>query len=414
MTQTIAARGHWPATFTALRYPNFRRWFLGQTLSLMGTWMQMVAQGWLVYELTGSKLALGTIAFIGTVPSLFLMLPAGAVADRFPRRRLLIFTQSIMMMFAFILAILAGTGVLQVWHIAVVAFCVGITRSFDAPTRQALAVDMVEDRRDLQNAIALNSSIFNMARIAGPAIGGIILATLGAVWCFAINGLSFLAVLIALSGMRLPDGSGRSQSEPLLAQVKVGLRYVWDNSVVKMVIMLLGMSALFGLSYSVLMPVFAVDVLHVGEAGLGGLNAAVGIGALVGSLTVATLSRNRHKGLQLTLGSLLFPIALIGFALSRSLVLSLICLSAVGLGLVTQTSTSNSLVQSIVPDALRGRVMGIYTLVFFGSAPLGSLFIGALAQGLGPANAVIICAGLSLLFALLIFFAVPSLHRFKV
>ena len=208
----------------------------------MGTWMQSVAQGWLVYELTGSKLALGTISFAGSIPTLFLLLPAGAVADRITRRRLMMMTQSAMMVLAFILALLAATRTLQVWHIAVLAFMLGVANSFDAPARQSLAVEMVEDRRDLQNAIALNSTMFNLARVVGPAIGGFVLAELGATWCFALNGLSFVAVLIALLGMRLPDAVNASRTERLTAQIGTGLRYVWGHAEVRAIIALVGIS----------------------------------------------------------------------------------------------------------------------------------------------------------------------------
>jgi MFS family permease len=377
----------------------------------MGTWMQSVAQGWLVYELTGSKLALGTISFAGSIPTLFLLLPAGAVADRIPRRRLMMMTQSAMMVLAFILALLAATRTLQVWHIAVLAFMLGVANSFDAPARQSLAVEMVEDRRDLQNAIALNSTMFNLARVVGPAIGGFVLAELGATWCFALNGLSFVAVLIALLGMRLPDAVNASRTERLTAQIGTGLRYVWGHAEVRAIIALVGISTLFGFSYSVLLPAYAADVLHVGEAGLGGLNAAVGVGALIGALTVATLSRSRYKGWQLAAGSFLFPLGLLSFAFSRSFSLSLVCLALVGFGFVSQNATSNTLVQGIVPDELRGRVMGVYSLMFFGTTPFGSLLAGSLAQAFGPTIGVIVGAGVTLVFALIVFIFVPSLRR---
>jgi MFS family permease len=377
----------------------------------MGTWMQSVAQGWLVYELTGSKLALGTISFAGSIPTLFLLLPAGAVADRIPRRRLMMMTQSAMMVLAFILALLAATRTLQVWHIAVLAFMLGVANSFDAPARQSLAVEMVEDRRDLQNAIALNSTMFNLARVVGPAIGGFVLAELGATWCFALNGLSFVAVLIALLGMRLPDAVNASRTERLTAQIGTGLRYVWGHAEVRAIIALVGISTLFGFSYSVLLPAYAADVLHVGEAGLGGLNAAVGVGALIGALTVATLSRSRYKGWQLAAGSFLFPLGLLSFAFSRSFSLSLVCLALVGFGFVSQNATSNTLVQGIVPDELRGRVMGVYSLMFFGTTPFGSLLTGSLAQAFGPTVGVVAGALVTLLFALAVFIFVPSLRR---
>ena len=400
-----------PATFSALRHRNFRLWFIGQTLSLIGTWMQSVAQGWVVYQLTGSEFALGAVSFIGTVPTLFLMLPAGALADRIPRRRVLLVTQTVMMILAFILAALAATHVLQAWHIGVLAACLGIANSFDAPARQAMAVEMVEDRADLMNAIALNSTIFNMARVVGPAIGGAVLAAVGAAWCFTLNGLSFLAVLVALLMMNLPKTHPEVRTDPITLQIAEGIKYVWQTPTIRTATALVAVSSLFAFSYAVLLPAYAVDVLHVGEAGLGALNTAVGTGALAGSLLVASLTRFRRKGLLLTVGSLLFPAVLFAFAFSRSFWLSLAALSLIGVGFVTQNATSNTLIQSIVPDSLRGRVMAVYMLMFFGTAPFGSLQAGALAQAFGPSAGVAVGAGITLSFALFVFFTVPVLRR---
>jgi MFS family permease len=394
-----------------MRHRNFRLWFLGQTLSQMGTWMQSVAQGWLVYDLTGSKFALGAISFVGTLPTLFLMLPAGALADRVPRQRVLLFTQATMMILAFILAVLAATGVLRVWHVGLLAAGLGIANSFDAPARQALAVEMVEDRRDLMNAIALNATIFNLARVVGPAVGGVVLAALGAAWCFALNGLSFLAVIVALLMMKLPQARREVRVEPLTAQIAAGIKYVLENPSVRTMTMLVAVASLFGFSYSVLLPAFAVDVLRVGETGLGALNAATGLGALIGSLIVASAGKFRRKGLLLTAGSLVFPATLLFFAFSRSFWISAALLSVVGLAFVTQNATCNTLIQSIVPDSLRGRVMAVYMLMFFGTAPFGALQAGAVAQALGPAAGVAVGAGITLTFALVILFAAPFLRR---
>ena len=414
MPSTLTARRQWPATFRSLRYPNYRRWFVGQSLSLMGTWMQSVAQGWLVYQLTGSKLALGMISFAGSIPTLFLMIPAGALADRIPRRRLLLMTQSTMMVLAFALAALSATKVLQVWQIALLAFLGGVANSFDAPARQALAVDLVEDRRDLQNVIALNSTMFNLARVIGPAIGGIALASLGASWCFAINGLSFLAVLIALFFMQFPALAASSHTERLAAQIRAGLGYVWHTTSVRTIVALVAVSSLFGMAYGVLMPVYAADILRVGEAGLGALNAAVGVGALIGALVAATMSRDPRKGLQLTLGSLVFPVAMLCFAFSRSYVFSLLALCFTGFGFVSQNAMSNTLVQSLVPDNLRGRVMGVYSLTFFGTVPFGALLTGVLAQAFSPTVSLAFGASVTLLFALAVFIMVPSLRQMRV
>lgn len=390
----------WPDTFASLRYRNYRLWFLGQAVSLMGTWMQSVAQGWLVYEMTKSEFALGAISFIGTIPSLFLMLPAGVLADRVPRRQLLIATQATMMLLAFIMAALAGTGTLQVWHVGVLAALLGVANSFDSPARLSLAVEMVDDRRDLSNAIALNSTMFNLARVVGPAVGGIILAALGATWCFALNGLSFLAVIWGLFQMRLPEIVQASQKEPISTQLVAGIKYTVGSESVRALMALLGGAVLFGMSFNVLLPAYAESVLHVGETGLGIMNAAVGAGALLGSLIVASMGRAHREMALLCLGCLLFPGALVLFGLTTSFSLSLIFLALSGFALMIQNANINTLIQITVPDQLRGRVMGVYSLVFFGLAPFGSLLAGSLAQNLGPGLGVTVSASVNLAIAL--------------
>lgn len=402
-------------TFAALRYPNFQRWFIGQALSLAGMWMQSVAQGWLVYQITGSKLALGTITAVGSIPTLFLMLPAGAIADRMSKRRLLMLTQIAMMVSAFILTALTWLNVLQVWQIGVLAFFTGIANSFDSPARLALIPQMVDDRRDLQNAIAMGSTVFNLARVVGPAIGGFVLAGLGAGWCFAINGLSFVAVLIALAGMNLPDDVGRPPSHRhMLAEIGDGLRYVWRQPVIRTLAVLIGVTSTFGFSYSVLLPAYAVDVLKVGETGYGLLNAAVGVGALTGALMVASFSRRKGKGIQLTVGSLAFPLALLAFAATRSFGVTLIFMACAGVAFVTQNATSNTIIQLLVPDELRGRVMSVYALFFFGTTPIGALFAGAVAERWDSTAAIVLGAGVTFAFALAMFFFVPAVRRTRI
>ncbi len=402
-------------TFAALRYPNFRRWFIGQALSLAGMWMQSVAQGWLVYQITGSKLALGTITAVGSLPTLFLMLPAGAIADRMPKRRLLMLTQIAMMVSAFILTALTWLNMLQVWQIAALAFFTGVANSFDSPARLALLPQMVDDRRDLQNAIAMGSTVFNLARVVGPAIGGFVLAGLGAGWCFAINGISFVAVLIALAGMDLPGDVGKPPSHRhMFAEIGDGLRYVWQQPVIRTLTVLIGVTSIFGFSYSVLLPAYAVDVLKVGETGYGLLNAAVGVGALVGALTVASVSRRKGKGLQLTLGSLAFPLALLAFAMTRSFGVTLIFMACAGVAFVTQNATSNTIIQLLAPDELRGRVMSVYALFFFGTTPIGALFAGVVAERWDSTAAIMLGAGVTLAFALAIIFFVPAVRKTQI
>ena len=412
MTVRFAGAGRMSATFAAIRYPNYRRWFIGQVLSLGGTWMQSVAQGWLVYQMTGSTLALGAITAAGTIPTIFLMLPAGAITDRVAKRRLLMITQVVMMISALLLAVLTWLDVLQVWQIAVLALVSGIAQSFDAPARLAITPKLVDDRADLQNAIAMNSMMFNLARVAGPAIGGVVLAGMGAAWCFVINGLSFLAVLIALAGMKLPDDVGKPRSDRrILAEIGDGLRYVWHQPVVRTLVTLVGVTSLFGLSYAVLLPAYATDVLKVDAKGYGLLNAAVGIGALTGSLSVASLSRWKSKGLQLTVGSLAFPLALLCFAATRSYLLALFCLAGAGMSFVIQNATGNTMIQLLVPDELRGRVMSVYTLFFFGTTPVGAMLAGAVAQRWNPTVAIVMGASVTLAFALSIVFFVPTVRK---
>ena len=407
-------RLRWPATFAALRYRNYRLWFMGQTFSVMGTWAQSVAQGWIVYQLTGSELALGTIQFFASLPTLFLMVPAGALADRFPKRKVVTIAQVAMMLQAFILALLAATHVLRVWHVAILAACNGVASSFDAPARHAMTVEMVEDRRDMANAVALNSTIFNTARVIGPAIGGVILARLGAAWCFSLNGVSFLAVILALLSMRFPPEKTRVVKESTVEQVKVGVRYVWRDARIRTLMFLVGLGQLFGFFYSVLMPAYAADVLRVGAAGLGNLNAAIGIGALSGSLLVASLGGSRQKVRLMTIGAFLFPVANLLFAASQSLALSMLGLALSGVGFVTQNVTINTLIQSAVPDELRGRVMSVYTLLFFGSTPFASLMAGALGQAFGVRAAIAIGSAITLLSTLYIFVRTPDLRRARV
>jgi MFS family permease len=403
-----------PGAFGAFRSRNYRLWFTGQTISLAGSWMQSVAQGWVVYELTASQFALGAISFARTIPTVFLMLPAGVVADRVSRRGLVLATKASLMISAAILAVLAGTGRLEVWHIGVIAVGWGISMSFDAPARQAFTIEMVEDRRTLPSAIALNSMVFNLARIVGPAIGGFVLAALGASWCFGINSVGYLAVIVALLLMRLPERRPDGDREPLRSQLTSGITYVFQHRPIRTIIILVGVSSMLGLTYITLLPVYAADVLRVGETGLGALNTGVGIGSVAGALVVASTSRSHRKGLVLSLGSLLFPAAVLAFSLSRTLTLSIIALAVVGFGFITQNSTCNTMIQALVADDLRGRVMAIYMLMIYGSVPFGSLLVGALAEAFGPTPALLLTAGPCLLFAIGVLVFAPSLRHLRV
>ncbi len=366
-------------TFSALRHRNYRLFFTGQLISLIGTWMQIVAQSWLVYQLTGSPLYLGIVSFSSAIPVLFLSLWAGVIVDLVPKRNLLMLTQTGAMILALVLSADVFLGWVQPWHIVILAFLLGTVNAFDAPARQAFVVDMV-GREDLQNAIGLNSAVFQMARIIGPTIAGITLAVVGAAWCFLLNGVSFIAVIIGLSLMQVkPTIKPRSGVNPL-AQIRQGLGYIRRNQTVRTLLGMVAVANVFAFGYSALMPAFARDVLKTGPDGLGYLSASVGIGALMAALIVASLGNFQRKGLLLTFGNILFPTMVLLFAWSRNFPLSMIILVGAGLGFMIQNATSNTLIQLSVPDELRGRVMSVYMIVFQGFFPLGSLMAGTIAE----------------------------------
>ena len=393
-----------PATLRALQYRNFQLFFGGQFISLIGTWMQNVAQAWLVYRLTGSSVLLGAIGFSSQIP-VFLLSPAGGiVADRLQRRRVVVATQSASMILAFALAALTLSGTIRVWHIFVLSALLGSVNAFDIPARQSFIVEMV-GKADLMNAIALNSSMFNASRVIGPAIAGILVAYLGEGWCFFANGASYIAVLIGLLLMQVPRREIPAYTESPLGHVKEGFRWVLRNRAVHSLLLLLGVVSLAGMPYTVLMPIFADRILHGGATTLGALMGATGIGALAGALILA--SRTQLKGLNRWVGlsAMAFGALLVVFAYSRVYTLSLLVLVLVGFSVMIENGSSNTLIQSMVPDHLRGRVMSVYSMMFMGMAPIGSLMAGAIADKLGAPLAValggvlcVICAGVFLSF----------------
>ena len=385
-----------PRTFAALRHRNYQLFFGGQLVSLIGTWMQLTALSWLVYQLTNSAFLLGLMGTVGSLPMLFFSLAGGAVADRVEKRRIVLATQTAAMILAFVLAALTAGGWVRVWHIAVLAALGGTVMAFDMPARQAFVVDLV-GKPGLMNAIALNSSIFSGARIIGPAIAGVLVARFGTAWCFFINGLSFLAVIFGLLMMRFPPRERPKRTSGMLEDAIGGLRYLRTNQTVLGLAAMLGVFAIFGWSYNVLLPVFARDILHSGARGYGYLLTSTGIGALIGALLVASLTDYPRRDRIIFGGGLLFSVALVGFALSRSLLLSTCLLAAVGLGQIAVMSSANTTIQISVPDEVRGRIMGIWALVFAGSAPLGSFQAGTIAQYLSAPVAVLIGAGITAL-----------------
>jgi MFS family permease len=370
------------ATLRALRHRNFQLFFGGQLISLIGTWMQSVAQSWLVYRLTGSALLLGSVGFASQIP-VFLVAPIGGiVADRYNRHRVVIGSQIASMVLAFILAALTLTGLIQVWHIFVLASLLGVVNAFDIPGRQSFLVDMV-GKEDLMNAIALNSSMFNGARIIGPAVAGILVAKIGEGWCFFANAVSYIAVIIGLLMMRVPPRSYRTLAGSPMAHIIEGFRFVRHTAPMRAILLLLGLVSLVAMPYTVLMPLFADKILHGGARGLGILMGATGVGALMGALTLATRSGVRGLGRWVAFSCGGFGISLILFSLSRYFWLSAALLVPVGFFMMLQMSSSNTLIQAMVPDHLRGRVMAVYSMMFMGMAPFGALFGGALADRLG-------------------------------
>ncbi|MGO8928966.1 MAG: MFS transporter, partial [Limisphaerales bacterium] len=357
-------------------------------------------EGWLVYQLTGSKVMLGTVAAVWSLPLLLLSVWGGSVADRYPKRTVIFFTQTGMMLVAFAFAALVGSGRIQPWHILVLAALDGVVVAFDSPARQAFTVEMTS-REHLMNAISLNSSIFNGARIVGPAVAGLLMAHVGMAWCFLLNGLSFLAVLAGLLMMRLPQFVTPAEPSSTGRHVLEGFAYVAGHRRVRLLLLLLGVVGIFGWSYSILLPAYAADNLHVGERGYGVLLSANGVGALLGALTVATYG-SRVRPQRMIFGGLwVFTAMLVLLAVVRWFPLVLVCLAVGGWGMLLCFSTTNPMVQTSVSDAMRGRVMGIWALVLGGTIPLGGLESGWLSQAVGVpwtiAAGALICAGAGLL-----------------
>ncbi len=399
-----------PRTFAALKHRNYRLFFFGQLISLVGTWMQNVAQAWLVYQLTDSPFYLGVVMFASGVPVLALSLWAGVVVDRVPKQRLLIATQTFMMLLAFVLAADVFLGTVVWWHVAIMAFLLGTANSFDAPARQAFVVEMV-GRADLMNAIALNSAIFNSARIVGPAVAGVALAAVGTAWCFILNGVSFLAVIAGLTMMNVKPYVGATSKESPVAQMREGVRYIWHHATIRVLIAIIAVSNVFAFGYSTLLPAFARDVLHAGEVGYGMLSASIGIGALAGALLIASLGEYQHKGRLLTAGNLLFPAMVLGVAFSTALPLTMGLLVFTGLGFMVQNATVNTLIQTSVPDNLRGRVMSVYMMVFQGFFPVGALLIGALAERFSVPIGAGIGGGVALAYSLYLLWRAPFVRQ---
>jgi MFS family permease len=370
-----------PRMFRSIENRNYRLYFFGQMVSVLGSWLQSVAQAWLVYRLTGSTFQLGLVVFVGQAPLLLLSPIGGFIADRYPRRWVVVVTQTLSMLLAFGLAVLVLLGQVQVWQILVIAGLQGIVNSVDVPVRQALVSEIVE-ADNLLNAIALSSSVFGNASSLAPLIAGFLVATIGEGWCFAINGVTYLAVIGGLLLMRFREEPKKQEKESAFSRIREGFHFVHDTAPIQRILVVLAVVSLLGAPFTVLMPIFADKILHAGPRGLGFLMSANGVGSLIGSLLLASKRGLSGLGRWVVFGSAGFGAALILFSLSRSFPLSLLILAPAGFCLFYVTTASNTLIQAMSPDALRGRAIGILSMLILGVAPLGALVAGSLAQRL--------------------------------
>ncbi|HEY0035933.1 MAG TPA: MFS transporter, partial [Longimicrobium sp.] len=407
----MAAQNARPALLRALRHPNYRLFFGGQGISLIGTWITRIAQSWLVYRLTGSAAMLGVVGFVSQLPTFLLAPVAGVWTDRLNRYRVLVVTQVAAMVQSFALAALALTGTIQIWHVLVLGAVQGVINAFDTPARQALLVDLIEDREDLPNAIALNSSMVNGARLIGPSIAGIVIAAVGEGWCFLADGVSYFAVIVSLLLMKISLKPRAPTHKRVTQELAEGFRYAFGFRPIRAVLILLALVSLMGMPYTVLMPVVAAGTLHGGPHTLGFLMGASGVGALGGALYLASRRSILGLGRVIPIASALFGAGLIAFGMSRSVPLSMALMLVTGAGFMVQMASSNTILQSVVREEMRGRVMAFYTMAFMGTAPFGSLAAGALAARIGAPRTLML-GGVACIAAAAVFARVlPDLRR---
>jgi len=395
----------------SLRYRNYRLFFAGQSISLVGTWMQIVAISWLVYNLTSSALLLGLVGFFSQIPTFFLSPFTGVFIDRWNRHRILIITQTLSMIQAFALAFLTLTGTINILSIILLSLSLGLINAFDMPARQAFVIEMVEKKEDLPNAIALNSSLVNVARFIGPAVAGLLVAVVGEGYCFLINGISYIAVIIALLAMKINRIPKKVRINNITKEIKEGFRYSFGFAPIRSILLLLGLASLIGMPYLVLMPIFAKDILHGGAHTLGFLMAAAGIGALVGGIYLASRKSILGLGKILTFAAAIFGLGLIIFAFSKNLYFSLSMMMVSGFGMLIQIAASNTLLQTITEDDKRGRVMSFFTMAFMGMSPFGNLIAGAMADKIGAPNTVLISGAICIIGAIIFLTRLPSLRK---
>lgn len=397
--------------FRSLKYRNYRLFFSGQSVSLIGTWMQRLAMPWLVYHMTGSTLLLGVVGFAGQIPTFLISPFAGVLTDRWSKYRVLLATQIISMIQAAILAWLSLSGNIQIWEIIFLSVALGIINSFDVPSRHSFVIDMVEKKEDLGNAIALNSLMFNGARLIGPSIAGIMLATTGEGVCFLLNAISYIFVIISLLMMRLPAHEISVKKSQIMKELSDGLRYAFGYVPIRHLLILLSISSLLGMSYSVLMPVFAKEILHGGSHTYGFLMGAAGFGALLGAFYLASRKSVLKLGRIVPLSAVIFGAGLIGLSFTRLFPVSLILMIFIGLGMMMQAAATNTILQTITDDDKRGRVMGFYTMAIMGTAPFGSLLAGWLARIIGTPGTIFAGGFACIIGALFFLRKLPELRK---
>jgi len=395
----------------ALRHRNFRLFFGGQSISLIGTWMTRIATAWLVYRLTGSALLLGTVSFAGQIPT-FLFAPfAGVWVDRLNRRQVLVWTQTLSMLQSLALAALTLSGHIAIHWILILSVSQGIINAFDMPGRQAFMVQMVEDRLDLGNAIAINSSMVNIARLIGPSLAGMLIAATNEGWCFLVDGVSYLAVIASLLAMRLPAPALRRETTSMWTALQEGWTYVSGFLPVRNILMLFAVVSLMGMPFVVLMPIFAARVLHGGPHTLGFLMGAMGVGALGSALSLAARKSVRGLIRIIPIAAAVFGLGLIGFGLSHVFWLSMVMVLVAGMGMMQGMASSNTIIQTLVSEDKRGRVMSYYTMAFMGMAPFGSLLAGTMAHAAGAPFTVIVSGSAVLLGAAWFFTRLPAIRK---
>lgn len=403
----FAALNGMQRTFRALHHRNYRLFFGGQSISLIGTWMQQLAMSWLTYRLTHSTVLLGVVGFSSLIPSFLLAPFAGVLIDRWERHRVMIITQILAMIQSVVLALLVLTGIITIWHIIILSTLLGIINSVDNPVRHALIIDLVENEDDLSNAIALSASIFNVARLVGPSIAGVLISLVGEGVCFLINALSFIAVIISLLSMKVTSKERKMHKTPFWRDIREGFAYAFGFPPIRYILMLIAWTSLVGMSYNVLMPVFARDILHGGAHTFGFLMAGTGCGALIGSIYLATRKSVLNLERILVITSLLFGIGLILLSLSHADWVALICMMLIGFGMISQFAGCNTILQTIVEEDKRGRVISLFIMTSIGTIPFGSLLAGSIAQIVGTIQTIRISGLLCIFGAVMLAVRLP-------